>query len=175
MEEMVPEESSMAGQEGTAAHFLASECLSKNKNPETCHHFGIKIIELANGFAEARWSSDPLPEGAIELSQWKVDTEMVKAITEYVDFVTTKVKGGRLFVEQRVDFGDGIGYPGAFGTSDVIILSEDGEELTVIDLKYGYQEVSAEENPQMLLYALGAIAGLKAGALPRPPSEEDWA
>jgi len=42
-----------------------------------------------------------------------------------------------------------------FGTADCILLS--GNTLHVIDLKYGKGvPVSAEENPQMMLYALGA-------------------
>lgn len=45
--------------------------------------------------------------------------------------------------------------PGGFGTSDIVIASD--KRLTVIDYKYGRVEVSAEDNPQLKLYALGAL------------------
>ena len=47
--------------------------------------------------------------------------------------------------------------PGGFGTGDALIVG-DGT-MTVVDFKYGKGvEVSAEGNPQMRLYALGALA-----------------
>lgn len=56
-------------------------------------------------------------------------------------------------VEERVDLSSWI--PGGFGTADCVMIY--GDELTVIDLKYGKGvPVSAEENPQLMLYALGA-------------------
>lgn len=63
-------------------------------------------------------------------------------------------------LEQRVDFSEYV--PEGFGTADCIMIgAEDGIEgdvLHVIDFKYGRGvEVSAEDNPQMKLYALGAV------------------
>lgn len=47
--------------------------------------------------------------------------------------------------------------PEGFGTGDLIIVADD--VLDVVDLKYGRGvEVKAEWNPQMMLYALGALA-----------------
>lgn len=44
-----------------------------------------------------------------------------------------------------------------FGTGDCVIIADD--RLQIIDLKYGIGVlVSAEENPQMMLYALGALS-----------------
>ncbi|MEI3231027.1 MAG: DUF2800 domain-containing protein [Gordonibacter pamelaeae] len=63
--------------------------------------------------------------------------------------------GGRPAVEleQRVDYSEYV--PGGFGTADVAVLSEG--VLHVIDLKYGKGvPVSAEGDPQLRLYALGA-------------------
>ncbi|HEQ1395231.1 TPA: DUF2800 domain-containing protein, partial [Streptococcus pyogenes] len=58
-------------------------------------------------------------------------------------------------LEKRIDFSDWV--PGGFGTSDVVILA-DGV-IEIIDLKYGKgMPVSANQNPQMGLYALGAYA-----------------
>lgn len=55
-------------------------------------------------------------------------------------------------MEKRVDFSSYV--PEGFRTADCILLG-DGE-LHIIDFKYGKGgEVSAEHNPQMMLYALG--------------------
>lgn len=54
-----------------------------------------------------------------------------------------------------MDFSDWV--PGGFGTADAIVLN-DGL-VTVIDLKYGRGvRVDAEDNPQAMLYALGALS-----------------
>ena len=59
-----------------------------------------------------------------------------------------------VMVEQRLDFSRYV--PGGFGTGDCIIVTDD--VLTVIDFKYGKGvAVEAEYNPQMMLYALGAL------------------
>lgn len=58
-------------------------------------------------------------------------------------------------VEQRVDFSEWV--PGGFGTADCVMVG--GGVLHVIDFKYGKGvPVSAQGNPQMMLYALGALA-----------------
>ena len=61
-------------------------------------------------------------------------------------------------LEQRVDFSEYV--PDGFGTADAIMIGrlDSGDVLNVIDYKYGKGvEVSARENPQMMLYALGAL------------------
>ena len=59
-----------------------------------------------------------------------------------------------VMIEQRLDFSRYV--PGGFGTGDCIIVADD--VLTVIDFKYGKGvAVEAEYNPQMMLYALGAL------------------
>ena len=56
-------------------------------------------------------------------------------------------------VEQRVSFSDYV--PGAFGTSDCVIIGD--KQLYVIDYKHGKGvPVSAEDNAQLKCYALGA-------------------
>lgn len=61
-------------------------------------------------------------------------------------------------MEKRVDFSDYV--PEGFGTADCIMIQ--GNTLFVIDFKYGKGvPVSAEENPQMMLYALGAYEACK--------------
>lgn len=79
----------------------------------------------------------------------------------YRDFVIERLneakavtKDAVLLLEQKLDFSDWV--PEGFGTGDALIIA-DGT-LNIIDLKYGQGvEVSAVENKQMMLYALGAI------------------
>lgn len=57
-------------------------------------------------------------------------------------------------VEKRLDYGDWA--PEGFGTGDCILIA--GTELHVVDFKYGKgKPVSAENNPQLKLYGLGAL------------------
>lgn len=59
----------------------------------------------------------------------------------------------RLLIETRLDLTDYI--PDAFGTADAVIIADGTME--VIDFKYGKGvKVSADRNPQMMIYALGA-------------------
>ena len=57
-------------------------------------------------------------------------------------------------IEQRLDFSDYV--PDGFGTGDCVIVAD--RRLHIIDFKYGQGVlVEAEHNPQMMLYALGAL------------------
>ena len=59
-----------------------------------------------------------------------------------------------VLIEQRLDFSRYV--PDGFGTSDCLIVAD--KLLHIIDFKYGQGVlVDAEENPQMMLYALGAL------------------
>lgn len=82
--------------------------------------------------------------------------EMADYVSVYVDYVQSLSKGADHFeVEQRVSYSDWV--PDGFGTADAIILK--GDTLHVCDLKYGMGvRVDAEQNPQGMLYALGAYA-----------------
>lgn len=142
--------------EGSAAHFLAAECLLHNKEAE---YFKYEVINCYTheGRAYQCFTEMPMPEGAVVSSTWEVSSEMAYYVQAYVDQVREAAKDGSLLVEQRVEFGQHIGVPGAFGTADAIIISNDGKTLKIRDLKYGFKPVSPEENMQMMLYALGAL------------------
>jgi len=81
--------------------------------------------------------------------------------TGYASYVLEQVEAAKetcpnpaVLIEQRVDFSHWV--EEGFGTADCIVIS-DGT-LQVIDYKHGLGVlVSAEENPQMLCYALGAL------------------
>lgn len=88
--------------------------------------------------------------------------EMAENVGRYVDLVIERWHAALardphavILIEQRLDFSPWTA-PGQFGTGDIIIIS--ARLLEVIDLKYGKGiPVSAVDNPQMKLYALGAI------------------
>lgn len=114
--------------EGTMAHEVAEIVVSGNIRPETGR----------DGFA---------PE---------VTNEMLDCAAGYRDYIQEQLKSDDAVVmlERRVDFSEYV--PDGFGTCDCIIIQ--GNTLTIIDYKYGSGvQVSAVDNPQMRLYALGAL------------------
>nr|WP_124053953.1 DUF2800 domain-containing protein [Arcanobacterium ihumii] len=95
------------------------------------------------------------------VSNWQ-DEEMETHTDDYVAYVQQVLAETRrgtsdslVCIEQRLDYSHVV--PGGFGTGDCVIVA-DGT-LHVIDLKYGAGVlVDAVENPQLKLYAIGAIA-----------------
>ena len=89
------------------------------------------------------------------------DEEMAECTDEYAQFVmeclaTAKAscKDPLIMIEQRLDFSCYV--PDGFGTGDCLIVAD--KLLHIIDFKYGLGVlVDAAENPQMMLYALGAL------------------
>lgn len=81
-------------------------------------------------------------------------TDTYKTIVlEKFNAARAKTKDAQLLVEVKLDFSHYV--PDAFGTSDAVIIADGCME--VIDFKYGKGvKVSAVENPQMMIYALGA-------------------
>lgn len=84
--------------------------------------------------------------------------EMDGYTDEYVDYIKKTALGlpgkAHIAVEQKVNYS---GYaPEGFGTADCVIVCKD--RMHIIDFKYGKGvPVSAEDNPQLKLYALGAL------------------
>jgi len=66
---------------------------------------------------------------------------------------------GTVVPERRVSPAHLIGRTDMDGTCDVTIITPD--ELEVIDYKDGMNEVTAQDNPQLELYALGVLAGYR--------------
>ena len=136
LEATLPEETSPYAEEGTKAHSLAEVKLRR------------KLLKIT-GLKKPK----------------DITPEMDEATDFYVDFVTEELNDAQkqtsdaaLFVEQQVDFSDYV--PEGFGTSDAVIVSDD--LLEVIDLKYGKGVmVNAENNPQLMLYGLGAALRFK--------------
>lgn len=140
--EIFGDASSEYAAEGTLAHSL-SELKLRKENGEI-NEFLFNTQKEALG---------PIP------------AEMDRYTDDYVDVVLAELYSMRrldpaaqLFIEQRLDMSEWI--PDCFGTSDAVIVSDVG--LIVIDLKYGKGlPVSAVENYQARIYALGAYAAFK--------------
>lgn len=79
-------------------------------------------------------------------------------IKVYTDAVRNAAEGKVLLVEQSVDIGNWTGEKGGKGTADAIIVDLANAMIEVWDLKFGMGHlVDAERNPQLMLYALGAL------------------
>ena len=89
------------------------------------------------------------------------DAEMADCTDSYQQYVSERIEKAKQFckdpivlVEQKLDFSKWV--PQGFGTGDCVIVADN--VLTVIDFKYGVGVlVEAEQNPQMMCYALGAL------------------
>lgn len=87
--------------------------------------------------------------------------EMEECTDAYAEFVMEQYEEAKksckdpvILIEQKLDFSCYV--QEGFGTGDCIIISD--EKLHIIDFKYGQGIlVEAEHNPQMMLYALGAL------------------
>jgi len=127
-EQPYPDTSSKFADEGTCAHELSELCLVNDYDP--IDYIG-KVLH----------DTDVV-----------VDAAMAEHVQSYIDYV--KSFKGTLLVEQRVEFTDWVA--DGFGTSDAIVIEPDARVIHVIDLKYGQGlAVSAVENTQAILYALG--------------------
>ena len=91
----------------------------------------------------------------------RVTEDFKASVLRYVQFAISRIEYARsvnrdavILVEERVDYS--VFVEGGFGTVDLLLLY-DGV-LEAIDLKFGQGKVvRAEQNPQLKLYALGAI------------------
>lgn len=134
LEAPFPDSSSEFAAEGTLAHEIASECLISGADP------ALLIGKPA----------------AVDGFDFTIDQTMVDHVKDYMALVHQYAEGGELLVEKRVGIGHLTGEDGAGGTSDAIIIK--GGEIIIVDLKYGMGvRVDADSNPQLMLYALGAL------------------
>ena len=99
-------------------------------------------------------------ENPIENLSW-YNTEMEDCAAGYAAYVVELLEAAKqtctdpvVLIEQRVDFSRWV--KDGFGTADCILIA-DGV-LNIVDYKHGKGvRVSAEKNPQMILYALGSL------------------
>lgn len=139
LEENYPDSGSVFAAEGTLAHEVAELKLRAYAiEPMSKAAFNSRYKELKK---HELWQS-----------------EMDEHTERYLDYIKGVILSYSVqpFVaaEKKVDFSKYV--PGGFGTADCLVLA--GNVLHVIDFKYGKGvEVSAVDNPQMMLYALGAL------------------
>jgi hypothetical protein len=96
--------------------------------------------------------------GALEMFKTRSEyynEEMDEFVDEYVNMVKEQSEGCiDIKFEQKVDFSHIV--PDGFGTSDTVIIFPN--KVVIVDLKYGKGvPVTAEDNSQLSLYALGTI------------------
>lgn len=138
IEAELPDTTTTAAEEGTAAHELAEHKLKKK----------LKLLKPRTRKPKSEYDS----------------AEMDQHTDDYVTYVLEAYKEAKklstdaeIILEHKVNFSHLV--PDGFGTADCIIIA-DGT-LTLIDLKYGKGVlVDAWENPQLKIYALGALNDL---------------
>jgi hypothetical protein len=141
LEAQYPDSSSAYAREGTAAHELAALVL-EDGDATAQAYVGKRIAYNDHG----------------EDVQWPITQDMADYVDDYVKLVRERAEGATLLVERKLPIDHITGEASATGTSDVVIIDHANSEIVVIDLKYGMGvRVSAEENEQTQLYALGAL------------------
>ncbi len=141
LEEMFPDETNEFAEEGTLAHSVGEAKIK----------YAIKQLNR--------------PKYAQIMQNLKVNRYFNEEMEEYTDgyrdfvieiYNSYKKEGfAEIDIEQRLDFSQYV--PEGFGTGDVVILGNSC--IHIIDLKYGKGvKVDAENNPQLKLYALGALS-----------------
>lgn len=132
LSELVPDTSSVYANEGTLAHRLAAYKVEKSLGYNTALYEDIRKDDLYTQDME----------------------DYTDDYCTYVESKRSEYKKPATLIETRVDLS--FIAPNTFGTADCIILAEN--TVHIIDFKYGKNvEVSAINNPQMRLYALGVL------------------
>jgi len=139
LENALPEEQSAYAEEGTLAHSICE-------------------LKLEKQFTDENMSDKAYKSKLNKLMKHPLYAKEMDGFTDaYVDYITGIAydfpSTPYVAVEKRVDYG-----PWAeegFGTCDCILIQ--GTEMHICDFKYGKgKAVSSFENPQLMLYALGA-------------------
>ncbi|WP_312460491.1 DUF2800 domain-containing protein [Proteiniclasticum sp.] len=133
LEQQFPNETSSYAEEGTAAHDLAEHKLKK-------------ALKMRSKKPTSPYHSDEMDE---------MTDLYVEYCLELIERSKENCSDLQILIEQKLDFSDYV--PEGFGTGDLVVVGNG--TLHVVDLKYGRGViVSAEKNPQMMLYALGALS-----------------
>lgn len=142
LEEAVEEQSSEYAREGSFAHELAELYLAQELGLIKKSEFNKRLKELRQN-----------PFYSEELDAY---------VKIYLDFAIEKINEARartrdavVLLEMKLDYSTWV--PEGFGTGDLVLVTDD--VLEVIDFKFGRGiQIGAEDNPQMRLYALGALS-----------------
>lgn len=138
-EEQFPEQTSEYAEEGTLAHSI---CELKVLNYFTTAIKPKSFTTRLNKLKKNPLYQDEMDKTSEIYLEYLKERAMSYDTTPYV------------VAEVRVDFSDYV--PEGFGTCDCVMIG--GDTLEITDYKHGKGvPVSAENNPQMRLYALGAL------------------
>lgn len=132
LEQEFEDRSSEAAEEGTAAHALAEHKLHKALKLRSKKPISAYDCDEMDGYTD----------------------DYVAFVMEQFEQAKQLCQDPKILIEQKLDFSCYV--PDGFGTGDCLIVSD--KLLHIIDFKYGMGVlVDAEDNPQMMLYALGAL------------------
>jgi hypothetical protein len=96
-----------------------------------------------------------------EIDNPDLDPDHLQMAQSYANYVNTLVeKPRKKLIEVNVDAGLKSLHPSLGGTADAVIV--DGNHLHVIDAKFGRVLVEAENNKQLMTYALGVMRQFNA-------------
>ena len=135
-----PDESGPAAVDGTHSHTLLEHCIKGGLGDPTTM-VGVKLKDHEGEFV--------------------VDADRAARVKVAIDYIRQRVAESPLFeilAERRVDPAYYLGRSDLSGTADVQIRTPG--VLEIIDYKDGMGIVEAAGNPQLELYALGALASL---------------
>lgn len=137
LEETIPEETSSFAEEGTKAHALGE----------------LKLQAQLGLIKPATYNRRAGKLGVDDAAMEEYTDGYAAFVLERFHAAQKETPDAQILIEQRLDFSEYV--PDGFGTGDAVVIG-DGT-LEIIDLKYGAGvKVSAENNPQLRLYALGA-------------------
>ena len=141
LEKDFPDSTSVYAQEGTLAHYLCE----------------LKLMAYTGEITKRKLTSMKNKLMKSELWQPEMDSTS-EAYLDYIkDITMSYTVKPVILIEKKVDFSRYV--PEGFGTADCLILA--GNTLHVVDYKHGKGVVvDADHNPQMMLYALGAMSEL---------------
>lgn len=143
LEQLVPKDDrgSEYAREGTALHEMMAIALRDGVEP-------TDMLPYTFTAADGSWSF------TVESKLWNDKGEpALAAFDRYVLEQETRIGSDmRMLIERRVAVP---GIIGAFGTSDIIGVC--GDEIFVMDWKFGFKTVRADDNKQLMFYAAGAL------------------
>lgn len=135
LEENFENKQTVYTQEGTLAHELAELKLRKTYETMSTRKYNLELKKIKEN----------------ELYKSEMDSH-TDTYADYIKQIMYTSKAPCIFIEYKTDYSKYA--KEGFGTTDCVII--EGDTLHVIDFKYGQGvAVSAENNPQMMLYALG--------------------
>jgi len=142
VEALLPDESSVYADEGSRMHNICEKLLRIGADATS------ELSHFYNDFKPVL--------GSPETTHFTDDVDTCADYAQqYLNYC--RAQPGMSFIERKVDYSEYA--EGGFGTADYITVG--GDTLWVTDLKYGAGvRVHAKENPQAMMYALGAYLEL---------------